>query len=159
MFYERVLSPICKTQRYICVFIYIFEWSYCWICFSSVQSLSHVRLFATPWTAACQVSLSITNSQSPSKPMSIESVMLSNHLIFCRPLLLLPSVFPSIRVFCLHFLNVTVGCTMCNFCELVVHIKLNKAPGEAVFAGIVLELFCWVTPDPHQLKIILSLIY
>ena len=66
--------------------------------FSSVQSLSHVRLFATPWTAACQASLSITNSWSPPKPMSIESVMPSNHLILCRPLLLLPSIFPSIRV-------------------------------------------------------------
>ena len=54
---------------------------------------------ATPWTAACQASLSITNSQSPSKPMSIESVLPSNHLILCRPLHLLPSIFPSIRVF------------------------------------------------------------
>ena len=61
--------------------------------------LSHVWLFATPWTAARQASLSITNSQSPPKPMSIESVMPSNHLILCCPLLLLPSVFPSIRVF------------------------------------------------------------
>ena len=66
---------------------------------SSVQSLSHVRLFATPWTAACQASLSITNSRGPPKPMSIESVMPSNHLIVCHPLLLLPSVFPSVRVF------------------------------------------------------------
>ena len=65
----------------------------------SVQSLSHVQLFATPWTAAHQASLSITNSQSLLKPMSIESVMLSNHLILCRPLLLPPSIFPSIRVF------------------------------------------------------------
>ena len=67
--------------------------------FSSVQSLSHVWLFATPWTAARQASLSITNSQSPPKPMSIVSMMPSNHLILCRLLLLLPSVFPSIRVF------------------------------------------------------------
>ena len=66
---------------------------------SPVQSLSHVRLFATPWTAAHQASLSITNSQSPPKPMSTESVMPSNHLILCCPLLLLPSLFPSIRVF------------------------------------------------------------
>ena len=70
------------------------EWS-----ISSVQSLSCVQLFATPWTAACQPSLSITNSQSPPKPMSIESVMPFNHLILCCLLLLLPSVFPSIRVF------------------------------------------------------------
>ena len=66
--------------------------------FSSFQPLSHVWLFATPWTAARQASLSITNCRSLPKPMSIESVMLSNHLIFCRPLLL-PSIFPSIRVF------------------------------------------------------------
>ena len=67
--------------------------------FGSVQSLSHVRLFATPWTAARQASLSITNSQSPPKPTSIESVMPSNHLILCCPLLLLPPIPPSIRVF------------------------------------------------------------
>ena len=65
----------------------------------SVQSLSHVWYFATPWTTACQASLSITSSQSPPKLMSIESVMPSNHLILCRPLLLLPSIFPSIRIF------------------------------------------------------------
>ena len=65
----------------------------------SVQSLSRVRLFVTPWTAACQASLSITNSQSLPKPMSIELVMPSNHLILCWPLLILPSIFPSIRVF------------------------------------------------------------
>ena len=67
--------------------------------FSSVQSLSHVRLFVTPWTAARQASLSITSSQSLPKPMSIESVMPSNHLVLCCPILLLPSIFPSIRVF------------------------------------------------------------
>ena len=67
--------------------------------FSSVQSLSCVQLFATPWTTALQASLSITNSWSPPKPMSTESVMPSNHLILCHPLLFLPSIFPSIRVF------------------------------------------------------------
>ena len=66
---------------------------------SSVQSLSRVWLFATPWIAACQASLSIIKSWSPPKTMSIESMMPSNHLILCHPLLLLPSVFPSIRVF------------------------------------------------------------
>ena len=66
---------------------------------SSVQSLSRVRLFVTPWTAAHQVSLSINNPQSLLKLMSIELVMSSNHLILCHPLLLLPSIFPSIRVF------------------------------------------------------------
>ena len=67
--------------------------------FSSVQSLSHVQLFATPWTAVHQASLSITNSWSLLKLMSIELVMPSNHLILCHPFLLLPSIFPSIRVF------------------------------------------------------------
>ena len=69
------------------------------ITFSSVQLLSLVRLFATPWTAARQASLSVTNSQSSLKLMSIELVMPSNHLILCRPLLLPPSIFPSIRAF------------------------------------------------------------
>ena len=63
------------------------------------KSLSHVRLFVTPWTTACQASKSITNSRSPPRHMSIESVMPSNHLILCGPFLLLPSIFPSIRVF------------------------------------------------------------
>ena len=67
--------------------------------FSSVQSLSRVRLFATPWTAARQASLSITNSRSLLKLMSIESVTPSSHLILCRPLLLLPPIPPSIRAF------------------------------------------------------------
>ena len=71
-----------------------FQWSV-----SSTQSLSHVRLFATLWTAVLQASLSITNAQSLLKLMSIESVMPSNQLILCHPLLLLPSIFPSIRVF------------------------------------------------------------
>ena len=66
---------------------------------SSVQSLSRVWLFVTPWITACQASLSITNCWSLPKPMSIKSVMPSNHLILCCPLLLLPSIFPSIRVF------------------------------------------------------------
>ena len=79
--------------------------------FSSVQSLSHVRLFATPWIAACQASLSITNSWSSLRFMSIESVMPSSHLILCCPLLLPPSIFPSIRIFS-------------N--ELVLHIKWPK---------------------------------
>ena len=80
-----------------------------WKCcteFSSVQLLSHVWLFATPWTAACQTSLSITNSQSLLKLMSIESVVPSSHLILCHPLLLSPSIFPIIKV----FLNVSVLC-------------------------------------------------
>ena len=67
--------------------------------FRSVQSLNRVQLFRTPWTAVCQASLSITNSQSLPKLMSIKSVMPSNHLILCRPLLFLPSILPNIRVF------------------------------------------------------------
>ena len=89
----------------------MFPLSFCWgeqffptnrilsVQFSSVQSLSCVRLFATPWITARQASLSITNSWSSLKLTSIESVMLSSHLILCRPLLLLPQVTPSIRVF------------------------------------------------------------
>ena len=73
--------------------------SYLQFQFSSVQSLSRVQFFVTPWTTARQASLSIPNSPSSPKPMSIELVMPSNHLILCHPLLLLPSIFPSIRVF------------------------------------------------------------
>ena len=76
-----------------------------------VQSLSRVRLFVTPWTAACQASLFSTISWSLLKLMSTESVMPSNHLILCHPLLLLPSIFPSIRVF---------------FIELALHIRWPK---------------------------------
>ena len=82
-----VLSLILKLLRNL-------QWLH-----NSVQLLSRVRLFATPWTAACQASLSITNSRSPPKPMSIVSMMPSNHLILCRPLLLPPWIFPSISVF------------------------------------------------------------
>ena len=79
--------------------VYVFSETIGSFSISSVQSLSRVRLFVTPWTAAHQASLSITNSRSPPKLMSIESMMPSNHLILCHPLLLLPSIFPSIRVF------------------------------------------------------------
>ena len=82
----------CIQEKIPIAFGYVFP-------FSSVQSLSHVQLFVTPWTAASQASLSITISQSLLKLMSIKSVMPSNHLILCCPLLLPPSVFPSIRVF------------------------------------------------------------
>ena len=76
---------------------------------SSVQSLSRVRLFATPWTAAHQASLSIANFRSLLKLMSIESVMPSNHLILCRPLIFLPSIFSSIRVFQMNQLFTSAG--------------------------------------------------
>ena len=77
----------------------LFSWDPKSLQMVTVQSLSHVRLFATPRTAACQASLSITNSWSLFKLMPIESVMPSNHLILCRPLLLPPSKFPSIKIF------------------------------------------------------------
>ena len=80
-------------------FCFIMVDSLCLIVSQSVQSLSRVRLFATPWIAARQASLTITNSQSLLKVMPIKSVMPSSHLILCRPLLLLPSIPPSIRVF------------------------------------------------------------
>ena len=80
-------------------FIYFVEKKIMLFAISSVQSLSRVQLFSTPWTAACQASLSITNSWSLLKLMSIKLVMPSNHLILCRPLLLPPSILPSVRVF------------------------------------------------------------
>ena len=76
---------------------------------SSVQSLSHAWLFATPWITVRQASLSITNSWNPPKPMSIESVIPCNHLILCWPLLLLPSIFPNIRVFSVSQLSASDG--------------------------------------------------
>ena len=90
------LSPNCKPGFMLMLFVLSCKTSGQ---FSSVQSLSRVRLFATPWVAGCQVSLSITNSWSLLKLMSIELMMPSNHLILCHPLLLLHSIFPSIRVF------------------------------------------------------------
>ena len=80
------------------LFLQIFIFKFYW-CFPSVQSLSHVWLFSTPWTTVRQASLSITNSRSSLKPMSVESVMPSNHFILFHSLLLLPLIFPSIRVF------------------------------------------------------------
>ena len=92
--YSTALPNSLMSSNSHSVYSIIFVWRH-----SSVQSLIHVWLFATPWTTARQASLSITNSWSPPKPMSIESVMPSNHLILCCPLLLLPSIFPSIKVF------------------------------------------------------------
>ena len=90
---------LCMLSWLVCIFprrgYYPFLSVHC----TSVQLLSHVWLFATPWTAACQASPSIINSESLFKLKSTESVMISNHLILCHPLLLLPSVFPNIKVF------------------------------------------------------------
>ena len=92
----QVTKHIISFIQFYFQLLYYFE---CPSLFSSVQSLSCVRLFATAWAAARQASLSVTNSRSLLKLMSIKSVMPSNHLILCRPLLLPPSIFPSIRVF------------------------------------------------------------
>ena len=100
--------------------------------FSSVQSLSHVQLFATPWTAARQASLSITNSWSLVKFMSIESVMPSNHLILCHPLLLLPSIFP-IRVFSNESVLHIMWPTYWSFCF---SISPSNAYSELIFFRI-----------------------
>ena len=98
----KVLNKAETHQSYIVCFFQLTEtrvFILLSVQFSSVQLLSHVWLFATTWIAACQASLSLTNSQSLLKLMSIESVMPSNQLILCCSLLLLPSIFPSIRVF------------------------------------------------------------
>ena len=94
---ENLLN-LMAIQKWIPV-LFLKQQDYSFHVFSSVQLLSCVQLFAAPWTAACQASLSITNSRSPPKPMSIELVMPSNHLMLCHPLLPLPSIFPSIRSF------------------------------------------------------------
>ena len=101
---------------------------------SSVQSLNRIRLFATPWTAAHQASLSITNSRNLLKLMSIESVMPSNHLILCCPFLLLPSIFPSIR----SFSSESVGIRWPKYWSFSFSISpsMGVAPPEA--------------PPPHQ---------
>ena len=106
--------------------------------FSSVKSLNCVQLFATPWTIACQASLSITNSQSLSKLMSIELVLPSNNFILCCPLLLLPSVFPSIRVF-------SIGSVLCirwpKYCSFSFNISpSNECPGLISFRMDWLDL-------------------
>ena len=93
---DRSKLQCCKEQYCIGTWNIL---GHSYIQFSSVESLSHVRLFATPWITACQASLSITNSWSSLRLMPIESVMQSSHLILCRPLLLLPPILPSIRVF------------------------------------------------------------
>ena len=93
-------SPCSRGEQSTCSPMHVLYWSVIYNVIAIVtQLLSHVQLFSTPWTAACQAPLSSTISQSLLKFMSIEVVMLSNYLVLCRPLLLLPSVFPSIQVF------------------------------------------------------------
>ena len=92
---RNLQTPVCTLSMNWLLNIYSFSS----VQFTSLQSLSHVQLFVTPWTTAWQASLSITNSQSLLKLISIESLMSSNHLILCHPLLLLPSIFLRISVF------------------------------------------------------------
>ena len=96
---HALLQGIFPTQGSNPCLLHLLNWQAGSLPLSSAHLLSHVQFFATPWTAACQASLFITNSWSLVKLMSIELVMPSNHLILCRPLLLLPSIFPSIRGF------------------------------------------------------------
>ena len=103
------------NNNYLFYFIFLLHWVF--VIQFLIQSLSHIQLFATPWTIACQASLPITNSQSLLELISIESVMSSNHLILCHPLLLPPSNFPSIRVFST---------------ESVLHIRWPKAWGFSI---------------------------
>ena len=105
--------------------------------FSSVQSLSRVQLFTTSWTAACQASLSITNSWSLLKLMSIESVMLSNHLILCRPLILPLSIFPSIRVFS----NESVLPMSSSNCYFLTCIQISQQAGKLVWYSHLFKNF------------------
>ena len=95
--WARVVHALATKQQQ--KLLKYFNWFYISVQFSSVQLLSHVWLFATPWISACQASLSITNSRSSLRLTSIEPVMPSSHLILCRPLLLLPPIPPRIRVF------------------------------------------------------------
>ena len=105
---------------------------------SSVQSLNHVRLFSTPWTAERQASLSINNSWSLRKPMFIESVMLSNNLILCCPFLLLPSIFPSIRSFQMSQLFASVAKSYWGFSFKI--NPTNEHPGLISFRMNWLDL-------------------
>ena len=102
----------------------------------SVQSLSFVRLFATPWTTACQASLPITNSRSPPKPMSIESVMPSNHLILCCPLFLLSLIFPSIRDF-------SNGSALCIWWPKYWSFSFNISPSNE-YSGLISFRMDWL---------------
>ena len=113
--------------------------------FSSIQSLSRVRLFVTPWIAACQASLSITNSQNSPKLMSIESVMHSNHLIPCHPLLLLPSIFPNIRAFsnewalCIRWLkysSFSFSISLCNEYSGLISFRIDWFDHLAVWGTL-----------------------
>ena len=136
-----VLFPIIYTCVCVCVCVCIYIYIYIYQ-FSSIQSLSRVRLFATPWTAARRASLSITNSQSLLKLMSIESVMPSNHLILCRPLLFLPSVFPSIRFFSSESVLLIRWPKYWSFSFSI--SPSNEHSGLTSFTIIYILIFLWV---------------
>ena len=131
-----VLNTSTNTERILCQF-------------SSVQSLSRVRLFVTPWIAACQAPLSITNTWSSTKLMSIESVKPSSYLILCRPLLLLPPIPPSIRVFS---------------CESTLHLRWPKywsfsfsiSPSKEIPGWSPLEWTCWISLQSKGLSRVFS---
>ena len=113
----------------------------------SLLSLSCIQLFVTPWTAARQASLSFTNSQSLLKPMSTESVMPSNHLILCRPLLLPPSIFPSIRVFSNELALLTKWClTLCHPWTAAHQASLSFTSSQSLLKLMFTEL---VMPSNH----------
>ena len=126
--------------------------------FSSVQSLSYFQLFATPWTAARQASLSITSSQSLLKLRSIESMMSSNHLILCCPLLLMSSIFPSIRVFsngsALHikwpkYWSFSFSISSCNEYSGLISFRIDWLDLLAV-QGTLKRVFFNTTVQKHQ---------
>ena len=117
---------------------------YCW-----VQSLSHVWLFATPWTAARQVPLSVTNSRSLLKLMSIELVMPCNHLTLCRSLLLLPSIFPSIRVF-------SDASVLPIRCPKYRSFSFSISPSKEYSGLISFRMDCWISLQSKGLSRVFS---
>ena len=138
-------EPVVTPQTVM--FTGIARWSCCSVQFSSVQSLSRVRLFATPGTTARQPSLSVTNSRSRPEPMSIELVMPSNHLILCYPLLLLPSIFPSIRVFS----NESALCIRWSFRQILIQ-KFSGGVVDSAFLTNCIHCRCyWFVPTPPPL--------
>ena len=124
--------------------------------FSSVQLFSHVWLFATPWTAAHQASLSITNSQRLLKHMSIKSVMPSNHIILYHPLLLLPSIFPSIRVFWVFFLFFPNESVLCIRWPKYWSFSFSISPSEEYSGLISLGLTGWISLQSKGLSRVFS---
>ena len=131
---------------FTCSIIYSHLCALSWIlffCYNPVQSLSCVQLFATPWTGARQASLSFTNSQSLLIPM--ESAMPSNHLILCRPLLLLPSVFPSIRVFLMSWFFPSGGQSIGASASASV-LPMNNNPTPHLWSVLLVPFFPLAPP-------------